>query len=162
MDENMVMVPVPRHLVIDVYRFIASRVESKVEVMDGEQNGSAEEPSEQWRYNYSWSEDDLRHTLENGTRAIKLILLYLAKHADQEVPGKVLAKHVYGPDATGQNLGGALGSFTKTMEKLYGRRKWPFKPISPSDDKPYWKYVMYSDTAEKVLRLADELRLTAE
>jgi hypothetical protein len=156
MDENMVMVPIPQYLVIDVYRFIALREESKKEAMHGEQDGSGAQQSEQWRYSYSWSEDDLRDTLENGTRAIKMFLPYLAKHADRKVPGKDLVELVYGQGAKMQQLGGALGSFTKTASKRYGRHKWPFEPIPPDEKEPFWQYIMYPDTAEKVLKLTAE------
>lgn len=145
----MVMMPVPQYLVIDVYRFIASKEESKVNDMDKEQNDSVED-------GYSWSEDDLRDTLDSGTRAIKTILPYLAKHADQKVPGKDLAELVYGQGASMQQLGGALGSFTKTAYKRYRRHKWPFEAIPPDENEPFWKYIMYLDTAEKVRKLTAE------
>lgn len=153
MDENMVMVPVPQDLVTDVYRFIVSREDSKTEAVGKGQDNSEPQQSEAWRYSYSWSEDDLRDTLENGTRAMKLILPYLAEHADHEVKGQVLAELVYGQGARMQQLGGALGSFTKTAYKRYGRYKWPFEAIPPDDEERSWKYIMYSDTAEKVHKL---------
>jgi hypothetical protein len=151
--EKMVMVPVPQHLVVEVYRFIASREADKPEAASVEHDGSEPQQEEAWRYSYSWSEDDLRDTLENGTRAMKLILPHLARHADQEVPGQELADLVYGEGANMQQLGGALGSFTRTASKRYGRLKWPFKPIRPTEEEPFWKYIMYPDTAEKVLKL---------
>ncbi len=150
--EKMVMVPVPQHLVIEVYRFIASREGGKSEVAGVEHDGIEPQQVEAWRYSFSWSEDDLRDAL-TGTRAVKLILPYLAERADQEVPGQELADLVYGEGAKMQQLGGALGSFTKTAYKRYGRRKWPFEAIPPTEEKPFWKYIMYSDTAEKVLKL---------
>lgn len=161
MGDDMVMVPVPRYLVTEVYRFIVKE-ESKTETMSdesgtenagGEQNGSESQQTEAWRYSYAWSEEDLRDTLENGTRAVKLILTYLAKYSNQRVKGQVLAELVYGPGARMQQLGGALGSFTKTAYKRYGRHKWPFEAIH-NDEGRIWEYIMYSDTAEKVCELA--------
>jgi hypothetical protein len=61
---------------------------------------------------------------------------------------------VYGDGARMQQLGGALGSFTKTARKEYRRHQWPFKAIAPSGERRTWQYVMYEDTAEKVRRLA--------
>ena len=152
--ENMVIVPVPQHLVIEVYRFIASREGVRPETAGVEHDAGTEpQQDEAWRYSYSWSEDDLRDALENGTNAVKLILHYLAKRADHEVPGQALADLVYGEGANMQQLGGALGSFTRTASKRYGRHKWPFKPIRPTEEEPFWKYIMYSDTADKVLKL---------
>jgi len=152
----MVMVPVPQHLVTEVYRFIVTKEESRAEVIEKEQDDSeAQQPKEEWKYSYSWSEDDLRDTLKNGTRAVKLILPHLAKHPDQPVKGQVLAELVYGPGARMQQLGGALGSFTKTARKRYGRYKWPFKPEHNTEERT-WEYIMYSDTAEKVRKLTSE------
>ncbi len=150
---NMVMVPVPQHLVVEVYRFIASREVDKPEAAGVNHDGTKPRQEEAWRYSYSWSEDDLRDAMENGTNAVKRILPYLAEYADHEVPGQELADLVYGEGAKMQQLGGALGSFTRTASKRYGRRKWPFKAIPPTKEKPFWEYIMYPDTAEKVLKL---------
>ncbi len=165
MDDDMVMVPVPKHLVTDVYRFIVEK-EGKVRDMNAEQggsgmkgmgeeqNGSGPQQSESWRYSHDWSLDDLRDALEEGTRAVKLILPYLAERYDHKVKGQELAEHVYGPGATLQQLGGALGSFTKTSWTRYGRHKWPFEAIR-NDDERIWEYVMYEGTAKKVLKLVN-------
>ena len=96
---------------------------------DGERDVSEPQQTEEWRYSHAWSEDDLRDVLENGTRAMKTILPYLADHPDERVKGQVLAELVYGPGARMQQLGGALGSCTKTVHKRYGRYQWPFKAI---------------------------------
>lgn len=167
MEESMVMVPVPQHLVTDVYRFIveeeqrrskatgAEYREGGMNAMGGVQGDSESQQSEQWRYSYSWSQDDLRDALEHGTNAVKVILPYLAKYPDQRVKGQVLADLVYGQGARMQQLGGALGSFTKTAYKRYGRYKWPFEAIH-NDEERSWEYIMYSDTAEKIRKLTSE------
>lgn len=155
MEKNMVMVPVPEWLVTDVYRFIVAEEERGTKSEKGEQYSSETQQPEDWRYSYSWSEDDLKDVLENGTRAMKIVLPYLADHPDERVEGQVLADLVYGPGARMQQLGGALGSFTKTAYKRYGRRKWPFEAIH-NDEERSWEYVMYSDTAEKVRKLTNE------
>jgi hypothetical protein len=151
-EKNMVMVPVPDYLVTDVYRFIVAEEERRTKGAGGEQDGSGSLRDEEWRYSYSWSEDNLRDVLENGTRAMKIILPYLAEHPDEKVKGQVLAELVYGEGARMQQLGGALGSFTKTALKRYGRYKWPFEAIH-NDDERSWEYIMYSDTAKKVRKL---------
>lgn len=153
MEKNMVMVPVPEYLVTDVYRFIVTEEERRTKGVGGKQDDSGSFRDDERRYSYSWSEDDLRDVLENGTRAMKKILPYLAEHPDEKVKGQVLAELVYGDGARMQQLGGALGSFSKTSIKRYGRYKWPFEAIPPNDEDRYWKYVMYSDTAEKVRKL---------
>lgn len=166
MDDDMVMVPVPKHLVTEVYRLIVAEegkvqdtvVEqegSGVEGTGGERDGSGSQASESWRYSHDWSLDDLRDTLEEGTRAVKLILSYLAERHDRLVKGQELAEHVYGPGATLQQLGGALGSFTKTALRRYGRHKWPFEAI-PNGEERVYEYVMYEVTARKVRKLMGE------
>ncbi len=83
---------------------------------------------------------------------MKLVLPYLADRPGERVEGQALAELVYGQGARMQQLGGALGSFTKTASKRYGRHKWPFEAIHNDEDRS-WEYVMYPDTAEKVCRL---------
>lgn len=119
----------------------------------GEQDRAGRQQPEAWRYSHAWSEDDLKDALENGTRAVKAILPYLAERPEQRVEGRVLAELVYGRGAKLQQLGGALGSFTRTAHKRYGRHKWPFKAVY-NDEERAWEYVMHSGTAEKVRELA--------
>jgi hypothetical protein len=83
---------------------------------------------------------------------MKKVIPYLAEYPDQWVKGQVLAELVYRPGGRMQQLGGALGSFTKTASKRYGRYKWPFKAIH-NDEERAWEHVMYSDTAEKIGKL---------
>jgi hypothetical protein len=151
-EGKMVMVAVPEYLVTDVYRFIVKEEERRANSANGEQDGTQLQQAEAWRYSHDWSEDDLRDVLENGTRAMKIILPFLAERADKNVKAQVLAEAVYGKGAKSQQLGGALGSFTKTAYKQFGRRKWPFKAIRNDEDRS-WEYRMYSGTAEKVKRL---------
>lgn len=165
----MVMVPVPRYLVTDVYRFIVTEEERRRTATNGDRGESSMQPvdidgkrdpaslrqQEGWRYIHLWSEEDLTDTLENGTRALRVILPYLAKHPDQRVKGQALAEVVYGPGAKMQQLGGALGSFSKTAYKRYGRHKWPFEAVR-NDEERAWEYVMYEDTAEVVRGLIGE------
>lgn len=151
----MVMVPVPERLVTDVYRFIVEAEERGAKSEEGVQDVLETQQREEWRYSHSWSENDLRDVLENGTRAVRMILPYLADRPDEKVRGQDLAELVYGPGARMQQLGGALGSFTKTAYKWYGRRKWPFE-ATYNDEERSWYYVMYADTAEKVRKLTSE------
>jgi hypothetical protein len=153
MESKMVMVAVPEYMVTDVYRFIVNEEERRANDANGKHANSELQQAEEWRYSHDWSEDDLRDVLENGTRAMKNILPYLADHADVRVEGQVLAELVYGQGAKMQQLGGALGSFTKTAHKKYGRYKWPFEAIPPNDERRSWQYVMYSETAEKIRKL---------
>jgi hypothetical protein len=153
-EGKMVMVPVPEYLVTDVYRFIVKEAERRTDSSNEEQNGTEpqQEAEESWRYSHDWSENDLRDVLENGTRAMKIILPFLADHADVNVKAQTLAEVVYGKGANSQQLGGALGSFTKTAYKEYGRYKWPFEAIRNYEERA-WEYKMFPVTAEKVKRL---------
>ena len=146
------MVPVPEYLVTDIYRFIVKEEERRANSANGEQDCTQLQQAEAWRYSHDWSEDDLRDVLENGTRAMKIILPFLAERADKNVKAQVLAEAVYGKGAKSQQLGGALGSFTKTAYKEYGRGKWPFKAIR-NDEERAWEYKMFPVTAEKVKKL---------
>ncbi len=56
-----------------------------------------------------------------------------------------------------QQLGGALGSYTRTAYKRYGRHKWPFE-ARPNETERTWDYVMYPDTAEWVRQLGSEMQ----
>lgn len=152
-QSKMVMVPVPEYLVTDVYRFIVREEERRTTSANRAKDVSESQEGEEWRYSHDWSEEDLRDVLENGTRAMRIILPYLAEHLDKKVKAQVLAEKVYGEGAKTQQLGGALGSFTKTAFKRYGRHKWPFEAIPPNDGERSWRYVMYKDTAEKVRKL---------
>jgi len=150
------MVPVPEYLVTDVYRFIVKEEERRANAQNGEQGGTHPQQAEEaWRYSHDWSEDDLRDVLENGTRAMKIILPLLAEHAGENVKALVLAEAVYGQGAKAQQLGGALGSFTKTAQKEYGRHKWPFRAVRNDDDRA-WEYKMLPVTAEKVRRIVGD------
>ncbi len=153
-DEEMVMMPVPRRLVNAVYRLIVSEGD-KLEAAAAVQNGSGTEQPEPGSYSSGWNEHDLRDVLENGTRALKVILPYLAERPDQRVKGQELAELVYGPGSTPQQLGGALGSFTKTALKKYRRHNWPFSAVR-NDEEQVWEYVMYEGTAKIVRKLLGE------
>ena len=151
---KMIMVPVPEYLVTDVYRLIVREEERRKasSANDEQDDKQPQQADEAWRYSHDWSEDDLRDVLENGTRAMKIILPFLAEHAGENVKAQVLAEAVYGKGARSQQLGGALGSFTKTAYKEYGRGKWPFKAIR-NDEERAWEYQMFPVTAEKVKKL---------
>ncbi len=76
----------PEYLVTDVYRFIVREEERRTSSANGKD--ASEEPQqaeEEWRYSRDWSMEDLRDVLENGTRAMKIILPYLAEHPDVSV-----------------------------------------------------------------------------
>ena len=148
MEENkMVMLPVPEYLVTSVYGFIAKEEERRKNALGETLNGLAQIPDEEW------SEEDLQDVLKNGTRAMKVAIPHLAKHPDQMIKGQDLAEVVYGPGAKMQQLGGALGSFTRTAKTKYGHSKWPFKAFH---DNGAWEYRMDMKTANKVRKLLGE------
>lgn len=96
-----------------------------------------------------WTDGELRDALENSTRAIGLLLPYLADRPGQWVDSRVLAGIVYGDGAKPTQLGGALGSFTRTARSRYGRDSWPFE-AARNDEKGLWEYRMDAGTAEKI------------
>lgn len=96
-----------------------------------------------------WTDGELRDALENSTRAMGLILPYLADHPEQRVESHVLTEYVYGEGASPRKLGGALGSFTRTAKSRYGRDSWPFEAILDEETR-LLQYRMNAQTAKKI------------
>ncbi|HVF00105.1 MAG TPA: DUF262 domain-containing protein [Rubrobacteraceae bacterium] len=99
--------------------------------------------------NGGWTDEELRDALENSTRAMGVILPYLAERPGQRVDSQVLAELVYGKGASPRQLGGTLASFTRRIKSRYGRDSWPFEAIR-NEEKGLWEYRMDAYTAEKI------------
>lgn len=116
---------------------------SPTDTLEGQEGASPPAQDDSWTY------EELRDALENTTRAMGMILPYLADRPGQRVEGQVLAELVYGKGASTRQLGGALGSFTRTVKSRYGRDSWPFEAIL-NDENRLWEYRMDAQTAETI------------
>ncbi len=103
-------------------------------------------------YQNGWIEDELRDVLRNPTRAMGIVLRHLAAHPDEKVDGYTLAEEVYGEGANANQLGGALGSFTRRVRRDHGKEKWPFDAFH-NGEKKLWEYSMDARTAEAIRRI---------
>jgi hypothetical protein len=86
-------------------------------------------------YQDGWTGKELRGVLRNPTRAMGIVLCHLAANPDVRVDGHSLAAAVYGEGANTNQLGGALGSFTRRVSRDYGRGKWPFDAFRNAERK---------------------------
>lgn len=112
-------------------------------------------------YYSGWTEDELRDVLRNPTRAMGIILRHLATHPEEWVKAPELAKEVYGQEASSNQLGGALGSFTRRVQGRYlqeassnqlGKETWPFE-ARQNEETQLWEYRMDARTAEAIRRI---------
>jgi hypothetical protein len=142
---NWVMVPVPEDAVPEILEEVLQRVRQPrpTEV-------EARPPED--AYYGGWTEDELRNVLENPTRAMGIVLRSLATHPGEWLEINILAEEVYGEGASGNQLGGALGSFTRRVKGRYGKDKWPFE-ARYDEDEHQWKYRMDDRTAEVIRRI---------
>ncbi len=85
-----------------------------------------------------------------------IVLRFLATHPDEWVEIDILVEEVYGEGASGNQLGGELGSFTRRVKRRYGKEKWPFEARYDEDQ---WKYRMDARTAEVIRRIVGLYRL---
>ncbi|MDP9439854.1 MAG: hypothetical protein M3P49_14115, partial [Actinomycetota bacterium] len=105
-------------------------------------------------YYGGWTEDELRDALKHPTRAMGIILPYLATHRPEEewVGAPELAKKVYGQGGNSSQLGGALSSFTRRVKSSYGKETWPFDARTNEETK-IWEYRMDPETAAAIRRI---------
>jgi hypothetical protein len=144
-DGEMGIVPAPIYRATDSRRLVAE--ECARGAANREQGGLTLLPKQRW------SEAHLRDVLENGSRTMRTVLLYLADRPGGRVNGRLLAEIAHGPGASVQQLGGPLGAFTRTALRRYGRADRPFETLRDGGGL-VWGYAMDPDTAERVRRLA--------
>ncbi len=120
------------------------------EVMEAVLERIATQPSEDGLFG-GWTEDELRDVLRNPTRSVGIVLRYMATHFEEKVYVPKLAEEVYGEGATSNQIGGALGSFTRRIKK-YNKDKWPFE-VRYDDEREEWYYWMEEETAEVIRRI---------
>jgi hypothetical protein len=103
-------------------------------------------------YHGGWTEDELRDSLKNPTRAMGIVLRYLATHPGDWVEAPELAKEVYGQGASSNQIGGALGAFTRRVHSRYHKTDWPFE-ARLNEEKKVWEYGMDERTAAVIRRI---------
>lgn len=138
-------VPVPEDMVADVMETVLERARQL-------RLSEVEAPPSEGAYHGGWKEDELRDALENPTRAMGIVLRYLATRPEEKIDGYTLAEEVYGEGASANQIGGALGSFTRRIKGTYGKTKWPFS-AAYDDERHLWEYWMDARTAEAVRRI---------
>lgn len=141
-----VAVPVPEDMVPGIMEAVLERVPPL-------RFAETASPSPEEVYYGGWTEDELRDALKSPTRAMGIILRYLATYPGEVwVEAPELAKEVYGPGASSRQLGGALSSFTRRVNGRYGRDTWPFD-ARPNAETGVWEYRMDARTAEAIRRI---------
>ncbi len=149
-----VPVPVPEGMVPEVMESVLARAREMAAAGREERSAGPEgaTPDGPDAYHNGWAEDELRDVLENPTRAMGIVLRHLATHPDEKVDGYTLAEEVYGEGANANQLGGALGSFTRRVRRDHGKEKWPFDAFR-NGEKRLWEYSMDARTAEAIRRI---------
>ena len=149
-----VPVPVPEDMVAEVMESVLERVRERASAGSrGQSPGSnGATPDDADTYQNGWTEEELRDVLRNPTRAMGVVLRHLADNPDKRVDGYTLAEAIYGKGANANQLGGALGSFTRRVGRDYGKEKWPFDAFRNAERKR-WEYSMDAKTAEAIRRI---------
>lgn len=118
---TFVQIPVPSHLVVDVYSLIAQKslyrpVESATPNVG---TGIREE----------WSASEIRRMYKESDTNMRAILDALAARAGKEVSSRELKSVLSrsrGETATSSTLGGTLGAFGRRIRNRYRKQTWPF------------------------------------
>ncbi len=151
-----VPVPVPEDMVAEVMESVLARARERASASNRGQspgsNGASFATGDADTYQNGWTEEELRDVLRNPTRAMGIVLRHLATHPDEKVDGYTLAEEVYGEGANANQLGGALGSFTRRVRRDHGKEKWPFDAFR-NGEKRLWEYSMDARTAEAIRRI---------
>lgn len=149
-----VPVPVPEDMVAEVMESVLERTRERASASSrGQSPGSnGTTPDDADTYQNGWTEEDLRDVLRNPTRAMGIVLRHLATHPDEKVDGYTLAEAVYGEGANANQLGGALGSFTRRVRRDHDKDKWPFDAFH-NGEKKLWEYRMDAKTSEAIRRI---------
>ena len=136
-EQDLVEVLVPRHLLLDVYRFVAENGVNGI----SDKKSSAETSRE--GLPDDWSVSLVRRMYAESATHMRAILDALAQRAGEVVPAndliEVLSKS-RGTQADSSVLGGTLGAFGRRVSNRYGREQWPFSARWDSDA----EQVMYS------------------
>jgi hypothetical protein len=148
-----VNMPIPEHIVKEVMSMVMQEISGEESTVQSQSVDKRTDSVD--TYFRGWTEAELRLLLDNPTRSVSIIIPYLAEHPGDWVGSPTLAILVYGDNATGNQLGGALGSLTRRVMRDFGKpseRAWPFD-ARLNEDTGFWEYRMDEETAEVVRRI---------
>lgn len=120
-DFTFVQVPVPSHLVVDVYSLIAEKISYRP-VESATPNVGMGIPEE-------WSAFEIRRMYRESDTNMRAILDALAARAGEELSSRELKSVLSrsrGETATSSKLGGTLGAFGRRIKSRYRKQTWPF------------------------------------
>ena len=145
-NEEYISIPVPRHLVVGVYAWIAA------------QGGNEERPQARTATRVEetgWSAPLLVRMVEESPIAMKYILKLLAENAETELPTRELARAlIHKPEADSLTVAGTLGAFGRRCKNRYQQDKWPFK-VRWDEGHQSCFYKMSRETAAIILNSFD-------
>ena len=122
-DDYFVPVPVPRQLVVDVYRFVAERSRLTVEAQPSVgTNQAAGLPD-------NWSASEIKRLYSDSAKNMRAILDAMAARPGERVSSNDLIEVLSrsrGGAAGSSILGGTLGAFGRRVKNRYRKNKWPF------------------------------------
>lgn len=127
--ENQELVPVlvPRHMVMDVYRWIAGQgqpAEHPAPTVTAAQ--PMVWPPPRAEADMDWPEAEIAKMVKESPRAMICILRHLADNADTDIPTRDLAKTItHKPDANSSTIAGTLGAYGRRVKNRH-KRGWPF------------------------------------
>ena len=130
-DEQFVMVPVPQHMVTDVYAFITSRspgsepAGSPPRGGGGKESAAASDDDRADNQRQEWTEALLDRNWQESPPAMRAVLSFLADRSPQKTPITELAFAVY-EDGNRNKLAGVLGAFGRRCKNRYKTETWPF------------------------------------
>src|SRR5215213_9722466 len=122
-DEYFVLVPVPRQLVVDVYRFVGERTRLTVEAQP---NVGINQPA---GLPDDWSASDIKRLYSDSAKNMRAILDAMAARPGEKVSSNDLIEVLSrsrGGTVGSSILGGTLGAFGRRVKNRYRKNKWPF------------------------------------
>jgi hypothetical protein len=139
-DDTLVEVLVPRHLVTQVYAFVADA--------ERRQSRAAETILDMAREPAEWPDDLVRRAYAESSPTLKRVLRALADRPNQDVVSDELVG-VIGPKAEWPNLAGTLGAFGRRIRSRY-QQEGPFFSARWDYERNKMVYNMPSRAAEVI------------
>ena len=97
-----------------------------------------------------WDDQLIERSWAESPRSMKLVLPYLAEHADEWITTVDLARVAYPDSGDRKKLAGALGAFGHRCSSRYGVKTWPFEAV--------WNYDIGMQEYSMEQRFADLYR----
>src|ERR1041385_732796 len=123
-EDYFVPVPVPRQLVLDVYRFVAERTRLTGE---GQPSVRINQPA---GLPDDWSASEIRRLYSDSAKNMRAILDAMAARPGEKVYSNDLIEVLSrsrGGTAGSSILGGTLGAFGRRVKNRYRKNNWPFE-----------------------------------